>query len=173
MQGESWMVTRAIVLLTALLCTFASAQARVKNPPRDLLGIRLGVSREAARAHLKKIGRLQREEEKRQEVWSLNDPRYEFLLLGYDENYKVRYVTALARKNGRRVRYSDVVDIKKTRQEGAAGNYKYVWEVAARGDQTGYVVIARGSDPRFLSMCSIKRIAVDEKEEDEDRPKRP
>ena len=45
----------------------------------------------------KLIGTLEKEDRKRQEVWAVKDSRISHLLVGYEADNRVRYVTALAR----------------------------------------------------------------------------
>jgi hypothetical protein len=124
------------------------------------------MSREAALARLKAIGRLENEERKRQEVWAVNDARVSHLLVGYDTEYRVRYVTAIARAGGPRIRYQDVVDVKHAQRTNNQGNYKFTLEVDARRDRFAYVTIAHGRDPQYLESYSVKRIDPNEKEID-------
>jgi hypothetical protein len=124
------------------------------------------MSREAALARLKAIGRLEKEERKRQEVWAVNDARVSHLLVGYDAEYRVRYVTAIARAGGPRIRYQDVVDVKHAQRTNNQGNYKFTLEVDARRDRFAYVTIAHGRDPQYLESYSVKRIDPNEKEID-------
>jgi hypothetical protein len=124
------------------------------------------MSREAALARLKAIGRLEKEERKRQEVWAVNDARVSHLLVGYDTEYRVRYVTAIARAGGPRIRYQDVVDVKHAQRTNNQGNYKFTLEVDARRDRFAYVTIAHGRDPQYLESYSVKRIDPNEKEID-------
>jgi hypothetical protein len=124
------------------------------------------MSREAALARLKAIGRLEKEERKRQEVWAVNDARVSHLLVGYDTEYRVRYVTAIARAGGPRIRYQDVVDVKHAQKSNNQGNYKFTLEVDARRDRFAYVTIAHGRDPQYLESYSVKRIDPNEKEID-------
>lgn len=143
--------------LSALLVVIA-AQSKTKEPPRDILGIRIGMSADDAHKRLEKLGRLDREERKRQEVWVLaDDPRFSHLLLGFDQDGGVRYVTALAR-DARQVRYSDVLDTKRAKVTSGVRNYHYTWEVAARDRRPAYQVMAQGSDPDYLSSYSLKKL---------------
>lgn len=122
--------------------------------------MRLGMSREAVRARLGRIGRLEKEERKQQEIWSLErDPRFSHLMIGYNKTYtEVRYVTATAREDGRRVRYSDVLDLRRARAAGGANNNKYTLRVGARRGQPAYVVVARGADAAYLAYLSVEKI---------------
>jgi hypothetical protein len=144
-------------LLSFLLA--ASASAFGAEPRRDILGLRLGMSTEAAHTQLQKIGRLERNERKRQEVWEVRDRHFTHLIVGFDKAGQVRFVTAVARENGERMRYSDVADLKKARQLGdaAINNYHYVWELAAKRKEMKSFVVARGRDPQYLTTYSIKR----------------
>lgn len=154
-------MTRALFLFLLLSVAAFAVEAKVRP---EIMGISLGMAREAAHARLKSIGRLEKEERKRQEVWAVDDPRISHLLVGYDTDYRVRYVTAVARKGGPRIRYQEVVDVKRAQRSNYQGNYKFTLEVK-RG-QLAYVTIAHGRDPQYLDSYSVKR--VDAKEEEID-----
>ena len=50
----------------------------------DILGIKIRMSKEAAVKRLQEIGKLDREERKQQEIWTLNDdPHYSFLIIAF------------------------------------------------------------------------------------------
>ncbi len=125
------------------------------------MGISLDMSRDAARARLKAIGNLEREERKREEVWAVKDSRISHLLVGYDADNHVRYVTALARTDGPRIRYQEVADPKSAQQSHVQGNHKFTWEVARRG-HVAYLLIARGRDPQYLDSYSVKKLGEEE-----------
>jgi hypothetical protein len=142
------------------LATSTTAAVAAAAPRNDVLGLRLEMSKEAVHRRLAKIGRFEREERGRQEVWTLlNDPRFTSLLVGYDREYKVRYVTAIAREEGsRRMRYSEVAPLKEARVENANGVYRrYTWEVEPGKKRAGYFLFAEGRDPEYLKSLSIKR----------------
>ena len=63
-------------------------------------------------------------------------------LVGYDADNRVRYVTAIARTDGPRIRYQEVADLKSARHSNSAGNHKFTWEVESRGKE--FIIIARG-----------------------------
>jgi hypothetical protein len=148
-----------------LLVVGAFATAEAKTRP-EIMGVSLSMSREAALARLKAIGRLEKEERKRQEVWAVNDARVSHLLVGYDTEYRVRYVTAIARSGGPRIRYQDVVDVKHAERSNNQGNYKFTVEVDARRGRFAYVAVAHGRDPQYLDSYSVKRLDPNEKEID-------
>lgn len=154
-------MTRLITLCTLLMVAAFVAEAKARP---EIMGIALGASREAAQARLKTIGRLEKEERKRQEVWAVNDPRVSHILIGYDTDYRVRYVTAIARAGGPRIRYQEVVDVKHAQRWSYQGNYKFTLE--ARRGQFAYVTIAHGRDPQYLDSYSVKRVDPNEKEID-------
>jgi hypothetical protein len=155
-------VASLFFLLLVLSGAFAStAQAKLRP---EIMGISLSMSRDDARARLKSLGRLEKEDRKRQEVWALNDPRVSHLLVGYDDEYRVRYVTAIARAGGPRIRYREVADVKNAQRLNNQGNYRFTWEVGARRRQSAYVLIAQGRDAQYLDSYSVKKL--DQKEID-------
>lgn len=149
---------KRVITLCLLLAVGAFAAAAQARPRPEIMGISLNMSRDDARARLKSLGRLEREERKRQEVWAVNDPRISHLLVGYDPDYRVRYITAVARAGGPRIRYEEIADLKRAQRLHHQGNYKFTWEVAARRDQFAYVTIAHGRDPQYLDSYSVKKV---------------
>ena len=149
----------AVGLLVALVAVESAVQAKVRP---QIMGISLEMSREAAQARLKAIGRLEKEDRKRQEVWAIKDRRVSHLLVGYDAEYRVRYVTAIARADGPRIRYAEVANVKTAQRLSNQGNYRFTWEVPARRGQFAYVLIAHGRDPQYLDSYSIKKVSEEE-----------
>ena len=145
------------------MVAFAAADAKTRP---QIMGVSLSMSREAALARLKSLGRLEREERKRQEVWAVNDARVSHLLVGYDAEYRVRYVTAIARNGGPRIRYQEVVDVRHAERSNNQGNYKFTLEVDARRGQFAYITVAHGRDPQYLDSYSVKRVDSNEEEID-------
>lgn len=145
-----------IVIVSVPVVVFAG------TPQPEIMGISLGMSRADARARLQSIGSLERETRKRQEVWTIKDARISHLLIGYDPDLHVRYVTAIARTDGPRIRYEDVADVQSAQREQNQGNYKLTWQIAARSGHSAYQLIAHGRDPQFLESYSVKKI--DQKE---------
>src|SRR5689334_7240268 len=147
-------MTRIFILCLLLVSGAIAVQARVKP---EIMGVALEMSRDAALARLKSIGQLEKEDRRRQEVWAIKDPRISHLLVGYDADYRVRYVTAIARADGPRIRYQEVADLKSARRLNSQGNYRFTWEIPERRGQFAFVVIAHGRDPNFLDSYSIKK----------------
>ncbi len=122
------------------------------------MGVALGMSRDDAVARLKSLGSLEKEDRKRQQVWAIKDPRISHLLVGFDPDFRVRYVTALARVGGPRIRYREIADLKSAQQAQNQGNYKFTWEIEARRGQAAYLIIAHGRDPQYLESYSVKTL---------------
>ncbi|HXG85206.1 MAG TPA: hypothetical protein VNI84_14390 [Pyrinomonadaceae bacterium] len=124
------------------------------------------MSKEDTLKRLNEIGKLDHEERKQQEIWTLNDdPHYSHLILAFDkEKQDVRYITAKARENGTRVRYSDVIDIAKAQQRSSANNFKYIEDVQANESTPGYSRIASGTDSDYLNYFSLKELNLPEEE---------
>jgi len=146
-------------LFVALAGLASAAQAKVKP---EIMGISLEMGREAAQARLKALGQLEKEDRKRQEVWAVKDPRISHLLVGYDGENRVRYVTAIARTDGPRIRYQEIAKLKSAQRSNYQGNYRFTWEIPERRGQFAFVVIAHGRDPNFLDSYSIKKLADEE-----------
>ena len=124
----------------------------------NVLGIRIGMSRDDVHHRLQKLGRLEREVRGRQEVWMLTrEPRFASVMVGFDKDFQVRYVTAISR-DGQRTRYGDIGPIKDAFAEHAGGVYtRYTWEIKPDKKSPGYFLIAEGRDPEYLQSFSIKR----------------
>lgn len=153
---------KRILSVFLLLTLSVLASAAPVRPRPEIMGVSLDMSRDAARARLNAIGNLEKEERKRQEVWAVKDARISHLLVGYDADNRVRYVTALARTDGPRIRYQDVADLKSAQQSHTQGNHKFTWEVATRRDHIGYILVARGHDPVYLESYSVKKLDQEE-----------
>src|ERR1700730_18534433 len=87
-------INRAAFL--AFLALSLTTSAAGKQPAPQVLGLRLGMSYERAHARLSEIGQFKSEDEG-QQVWTLrNDKHYQYLIIGFDRERNVRYVTVLA-----------------------------------------------------------------------------
>ena len=142
-----------------------SAAAPVRLRP-EIMGIALDMKRDVAQSRLKTIGNLEREERKRQEVWAVKDQRISHLLIGYDAEFRVRYVTAIARTNGPKMRYEEVASLRSAQRTNVQGNLKFTWSVEPRRGHFAYVVMARGHDPKYLDSYSVKKLDSEEEEID-------
>ncbi|HEU4769513.1 MAG TPA: hypothetical protein VFS77_19260 [Pyrinomonadaceae bacterium] len=151
---------KKVITLTmiVLLSVGVSASAAVRELPTEIMGISLGMSRADARTRLQSLGSLERETRKRQEVWAIKDARISHLLVGYDPDMRVRYVTAIARNDGPRIRYDEVADVKSAERVQNQGNHKLTWQIAARSGQSAYALIAHGHHAQFLDSYSLKKV---------------
>jgi hypothetical protein len=150
-------ITSALLLLLVIL----EVGAATRNPRSGMLGLRLGMREEAAHRRLRKIARQQKEEkdgerEGEQEVWLLRDHRLAYVIVGFDHQHQLWFMTAVVRQ-GSHVLYSELADLKSASQATDGRNYTYTWKVNRSARQPGYVVVARGSDPNYLTSYSINR----------------
>jgi hypothetical protein len=161
---------RKIVVTICCLLLLAAACATKGEPKPEILGVRLGMNREQAHARLQAIGKLEKEERRQQEVWRLNDdPSYSHLMVAYNKDYTaVRYVTAVANEQGRRVPYAEVIDLGSARLESAQANRTYWQELPERFGRPAFVAKAIGTDPTYLKYYSVVRSDSGGEEEDEE-----
>jgi hypothetical protein len=153
---------KRLASLSLLLVIGFLVSAATARPRPEIMGVSLDMSHDDARARLKSIGSLEKEDRKRQEVWALKDPRISHLLVGYDADYRVRYVTAIARTDGPRIRYQEIADVKSAQSSNTPGNHKFTWEVESHGGKAGFIIIARGRDSQFLDSYSVKKADQEE-----------
>jgi hypothetical protein len=155
---ESQMIkTRIVSSLFILVLVGAVAQAMPKAP-REVFGLRLGMSEALVHKLLRKIASQQKEEreseEAEQEVWILKkDSRFNYLLTKFSRDHRLIFVTVVARPN--RVRYADIANVDEATKATDGTNYSYKWKVEAGRKQPGYLLIARGSSPEFLTSYSL------------------
>jgi hypothetical protein len=135
-------------------------------PPPEIIGVHLAMRESEARVQLAKIGQLQSEEEG-QQVWRLlGSEHYQFLIVGFDGEHRVRYVTALADASGTPVKYEELGDLSKATRTGQPGNLTFTWKGEDRKAKLEYLAIAKGKDPQRLSSFSVKRMGVRGEEDD-------
>lgn len=139
------------------LAVVAAAGASAKEPPRDVLGVRLDMPEAEARRRLDRAGRRQPADRLKQEVWEVGDARLSHVVVRFRDG-RVRWVIAVARKDGAaRLRYADVADPARAEHKTDGINHTYIWRVRARGRRPGHVVVAGGSDPLYLTSYRILR----------------
>jgi hypothetical protein len=136
--------------------------ALAQVPERQILGIQLGMTEGKVRERLKAIGTLVRKEEKRQEVWQIRDASFSHLIVGFNKDEKLRYVTAVARedKDAKRISYDHIGDLKQTRQAGdpKVKNFNYQWDLPPSKGNPHMIVIAMGRDPKLLATYTLKSL---------------
>lgn len=152
---------KSITSALLILLTSVGVGAATRNPGSNVLSLRLGMEEESAHRRLRKIATQQREEkdgekEGEQEVWLLRDRRLAYVVLRFDHKHKLWFMIAVVRQ-GSRVLYSELADLKSATQATDGRNYTYTWNVNRGTSEPGYVVVARGSDPNYLTSYSISR----------------
>ena len=157
---------KSLLSLSLLLVIGALVSVAAARPRPEIMGVSLDMKRDDAVARLKSIGSLERETRKRQEVWAVKDVRISHLLVGYDADNRVRYVTAIARTDGPRIRYQEVADMKSAQRSVTPGNHKFTWEIEERRGQSAFIIIARGHDAQYLDSYSVKKKDQEEEEID-------
>lgn len=149
-----------IVILIILAGTVSVIGAPA--PATEILGISLNMSQEEAQRRLREIGTFERQERKQQEIWKVRDRSFSHLIIAFNEEGQMRFITAVAREDeeAKRVEYGEFADLQKARQAGdvSVHNYNYQWDFPAERGKPPVQVSARGRDPKFLSTYSIRRL---------------
>lgn len=141
-----------------ILLVSCGAVASAKEPPHDVLGVRPGMAEREVRRLLDKVGREVREERQKQKVWEVRDPHISHVIIRFSNDNVVRWVTAMARAEGEgRLRYTDLGDTRRAEHKTDGRNHTYIWKVAARKGRPGFLVVAGGSDPQYLTSYRLTR----------------
>jgi len=160
--------TLSLALLLAFLITVAAA----RTPAPEILGIRLGMKYANAHTRLTKLGHFKSEDEG-QEVWTLNDDKhYQYAIVGFDSDRKVRYVTVLARPDGQPVNYEQIGDIASAARTGQTGNLRYTWKLNDEKEHFEYIAVVAGKDAHRLDRFSIKLLGAKSEEDEEEETRR-
>lgn len=129
---------------------------------RDILGLRLSMTKAKAEKGLQEIGTFVRPDRRRQEVWQLRNTPFAHVIVGYEKEGSLRFITAVARTGEKagRVAYGAAGSLETARQLGKpeVHNFNFQWELPAKGGEPATRVMARGTDPQFLSNWSLVRI---------------
>ena len=142
---------KILALVATLLATSAAAAADV-SPVSDILGVRLGMSRDEVRSGLAAVARLEREERRRHEIWTIHDDtRFASLIIGYTKEWNVRFVTAVAKPGGAAVRYEEVLNLAAAKLRTAGRTRTYTWVTGT----PPYSIIAIGG-PSQLDYLSLE-----------------
>lgn len=148
---------RRILIASWLVLLVAGAQQHVagKDPTREVLGLRLGMSEQSARSRLQKIATWQKPAfKKRLEVWTLShDPTYNYLVVKF-KNSQLIFVQAVVHPTAQ-VRYDDLGSLADAVTRSDGHTHAYEWKIKPRGKKAGYLLIARGSNPEFLTSYSL------------------
>jgi len=138
---------------------------KVSAAPGRPFGLRLDMPEEAAHERLRKIATQEKEEKEKeeggeQEVWILKrDAKYSYLITRFSREHRLILITVVARPQ--RARYSDVGRLANAVKATDGQNYSYKWKVEPGKGARGYMVVARGSHPKFLTSYSVYFTARD------------
>ncbi len=176
MKKHSGKLSKLSIFIVLLLVTTqcANKSAPTSGLPDNILGIKLGMSKENAETRLKEIGKFSRDEEKNQQIWSLNNnPHFGYVAVGFDTENQVRYVAAFAKpKGGTLMRFDEVGDLKAAKEEVTGEFHRYTWEVPAEHENFSYSVIAQGNNSDYLSMFTLAKPQNKDEEEEEERERK-
>jgi hypothetical protein len=146
--------------LFAFLILSLTGSVVAKQPAPQILGLRLGMIYTVAHARLNQIGQFKSEDEG-QQVWTLrHDKHYQYLIIGFDRDRNVRYITVLARPDGQPVNYAEVGNLAEATRSGGEGNLRYTWKATDKKGRFEYLAIAKGKDRRYLNRYAVKRLGV-------------
>lgn len=154
---------RTIAMASLILIIGLGSAACVRRDvvlPHDLLGISVGMNKADALKRLEEIGTMESEGRKVGQLWRLkNDPQFSALALDYDNEDRVRFVTAFVEKTTakEKIRFADVGDLTKAKAEITEPHYRYIWEVAAENDKPTYFVIVYGDSPEYVTIYSLSK----------------
>ena len=154
------------ILLAGLLgLAWIPASASAQEVQRHILGIHLNLGKDEVHKRLGEIGSFSRAERKSQEIWQVRDQSFSHLIVAFNKNGKLRFVTAVAREDteAKRVPYKEIGNLEKARQAGDPGinNFNYEWDLPSHSDGPRTLVSARGRDPTFLTTLTLKNVDAD------------
>ena len=144
--------------LTALfLAAGLLASLHGDSDATQLKGVRIEMAKKRVHTVLSRVADYKSQDEN-QEVWIFrNDPSVQTLIVGYAADNRVRYITVLAKKQGKALACKPLGDIKNAQVAGKAGTYVYTHSWKEHGDK--YAVMAR-SEAGHLTSCSVKKVGV-------------
>ena len=168
------LVQRVLIAAAFTLCGMhitACTTSRAAVPNGDLLGLLVNEPRPAAEQRLNEIGKLERTESGRQEIWMLiDDTRFSSVAVGFDKKGRVRYITAFVDKTKAkdRIAFSSVGDISKAKSVVLPPHYRYIWEIKGPNDALSYLVNVYGDDPDYLTMYTLSRFGPSDNDGEND-----
>ena len=146
----------AAAILTMTQCATKTAPAI--ELPKDLMGISIGMSKDAAQKRLQEIAQLESEGRKVGQLWQLKDnSRFQHLAVGYSKENQVRFVTGLVDKEKvrERIRFADVGDLSQAKPDINEPHYRYTWKVSGTDGRPSYFVTIYGDNKDFLTIYSL------------------
>lgn len=178
MKAVSSLINRFVLALllvgaVGVLTQCAKSIESAIKQPRDVMGIYVGMEKDAATRRLAEIAKLKETNRKQGQLWTIRveDTRLSDIGVAYDKENRVRFVTAFIdkQKARERIRYSDLGDLTAAKTEIVGNNKRYLWEVPARDGRPGYFVDAHGDEPDFVSFYVLaKKTAAGEKPEEDE-----
>lgn len=152
---KKWIASSLLLFIVVA----ANSKTGPKKPPREVFGLRLGMSEDSVHRRMRKIATQQKEEREgeeggEQEVWILKrDAKFNYLLTKFNREHRLMFITVVAHPN--RVRYGDIASVDEAIKATDGISYSYKWKVEPSKQQRGYLLIARGSSPQFLTSYSL------------------
>lgn len=159
-----------ILLFGAAGCSIRSL-ADSADLPDNVAGLKLAMTKDEVRTNFAANGELVNELEKNQQLWRLkNDPHFSQIVVGFDRENKVRFVTAFAEKDkvSKLMRFDEIGTLKNAKAEILPPHYRYTWEISVSKSDSPYFLTAYGDNPDFVTMYSIftKSSSAEEEEEE-------
>ncbi len=142
--------------------------------PADIRGIKINMTKDDAHKRLDEIATSMHQAKKRQEVWLLkDDPNFSHIMLGYDRENRVRFVTTTLEKKWlkqkKRLTFAEIGDLSKAKKESIGDTHKYYWNVAENGNYPEYQVYTYGDDEEHVLHYSLAKKSDEEEEEEEEK----
>ncbi len=163
----------AVFLLSMMSLNCVSRSAKL---PSEIVGISIGMNRDAVKQKLSEAAIFDHPVGTRQEVWRMkDDSKFNFVAVGFNGSNEVLYVTAFVNeeKAGKSLRFSDIGDISRAKAEIVEPHHRYIWDVAESPEYPAYQVVVNGKNADFATIYSINKIkasgeAKQGEEEDDD-----
>jgi hypothetical protein len=133
----------------------------------QLQGVRLEMTKDQVHKVLGQVADYKLQDEN-QEVWVFrSDPNIRSIIVGFAPDNRVRYITAIAKPDGRPLSCRPLGNIKNAQVAGTAGNLVFTHSWKEHHEE--FVATARGTTKR-LASCSVKKAGAGiENEEEEER----
>lgn len=163
-----WRLSLSLLCAVVFSACASTPNASGTSYASTLFGIRPGQPEKSISGVLSQRGTLIRREA-RQEAWTVeNDPSFRAVIIGYDSERRVRFITAVAKPDGKRLRYQDVLDIRRARKVEGPSQHFYSLEVRRFPRSRTYHLEARGRDPVYLEYFTIRSRGEQGEEEKEE-----
>ena len=157
--------------ITALASALPLCTSQAAEPAVELAGIHIGQPLDQVRQALNGRASFEKEDEG-QQVWRvLHDPAMQYLIMGFDRERRVRYITAVAAAGGPPLSCAPLGDAPVPAKAGKAGNGEWLREIHESGMELR--VIARGAALDRLTSCSVKKQGAGLEQEEEEEERRP